>query len=245
MPFIGTAAGIKNEKSPDALDRGFFISASRRLPCGARRGSMASKMTVRVSQGGETMTTSESEETANRVVGQPPRAIVRYTVGVSAAVLVLFYVVLWAESTVRSVAEPQDSGTSADGIHWLLIVGITSLSGALGGCLYSLRGLIEHSSKNDFSTDYNYWYYLLPLAGGICGIIVLFLLLGGALTLTVTGPQGQTLRSITGVVLAPYIALALLAGFASRVFMLKMKDLADSLFALSTKDKSAKPDKSA
>jgi len=74
-----------------------------------------------------------------------------------------------------------------------------------------------------------------PLAGGISGVVVFFLLLGGALTLTVAGPQGQTVHNIADLALAPYIALALLAGFASRPFMLKMKDLADSLFALSNK----------
>ena len=114
------------------------------------------------------------------------------------------------------------------------------MAGALGGSLYSLRGLLMHSSQNDYDTRYNYWYLLTPLAGGICGVVVFFLLLGGALTLTVAGPQGQTLRSIADLALAPYIALALLAGFASRPFMLKMKDLADSLFALSNKDTSGK-----
>jgi len=40
------------------------------------------------------------------------------------------------------------------------------------------------------------------------------------------------LRQMAGIGVAPYIAFALLAGYASREFMLKMKDLAASLFAL-------------
>jgi hypothetical protein len=181
------------------------------------------------------MVAAEQEEKPDGIVGQPPKAIVRYTVVFSVTALVLFLALLWAASAFHSVAE---RNANATGIYWLLVVGLTFVAGALGGSLYSLRGLLMHSSQNDYDTHYNYWYLLTPLAGGISGVVVFFLLLGGALTLTVAGPQGQTLHNIADLALAPYIALALLAGFASRPFMLKMKDLADSLFALSKKDKS-------
>src|SRR6266566_2072898 len=125
------------------------------------------------------------------VVGQPPRAIVRYTVTFAVTALVLFLAVLWATSAFHPVA---GRDAKATGVYWLLLVGLTFMAGALGG----------------------------------------------ALTLTVAGPQGQTVHNIADLALAPYIALALLAGFASRPFMLKMKDLADSLFALSNKDGSGK-----
>ena len=171
------------------------------------------------------------------VVGQPPRAIVRYTVTFAVTALVLFLAVLWATSAFHPVA---GRDAKATGVYWLLLVGLTFMAGALGGSLYSLRGLLMHSSQNDYDTYYNYWYLLTPLAGGISGVVVFFLLLGGALTLTVAGPQGQIVHNIADLALAPYIALALLAGFASRPFMLKMKDLADSLFALSNKDGSGK-----
>jgi hypothetical protein len=177
------------------------------------------------------------EGKSDSVVGQPPMAILRYTVAFSVIAFILFLAELWATSRFRPIAE-QDANTA--GIYWLLLVGLTFFAGALGGSLYSLRGLMMHSSQHDYDTHYNYWYFLTPLAGGISGVVVFFLLLGGALTLTVAGPQGQTLRNIADLALTPYIAFALLAGFASRPFMLKMKDLADSLFALSSKDKSGK-----
>lgn len=179
----------------------------------------------------------ELEGRPANIVGQPPKAIVRYTVAFSVTALALFLGVLWATSVFHPGPQ-QDS--RAVGIYWLLLVGLTFVAGALGGSLYSLRGLLMHSSQNDYDTYYNYWYLLTPLAGGISGVVVFFLLLGGALTLTVAGPQGQTVQNIKDLALAPYIALALLAGFASRPFMLKMKDLADSLFALSNKDVSGK-----
>lgn len=177
------------------------------------------------------------EERSANVVGQPPKAIVRYTVAVTLTTLVLFPVMLWATSAFHPVAQQDAKST---GVYWLLLVGLTLAAGALGGSLYSLRGLLMHSSNNDYDIYYNYWYLLTPLAGGISGVVVFFLLLGGALTLTVGGPQGQTIQNISDLALAPYIALALLAGFASRPFMLKMKDVADSLFALSNKDTSGK-----
>jgi hypothetical protein len=175
------------------------------------------------------------EEKSDGVVGQPPKAIVRYTVVVSVTALFLFLFMLWATSTFHAVSERQNA--KATGIYWLLVVGLMFVAGGLGGSLYSVRGVVMHSSQNDFDISYNYWYFLTPLAGGISGVIVFFLLLGGALTLTAPGPQGQTLHDIADLALAPYIAFALLAGFASRPFMLKMKDLADSLFALSKQDK--------
>lgn len=161
----------------------------------------------------------------NAIAGQPPTAIVRFTVGISAAAIALFVLLLWLIS-----ADQADD--AEDGIRTILVVGVMFVSGGLGASLYSLRGLIKHSSANDHSPHYNLWYYLSPLAGGISGMIVFFLLLGGALTLNVSAPRNEAVSGLTGIGLAPYIAFALLAGYAAREFMLKMKDLADSLFAL-------------
>ena len=64
-------------------------------------------------------------------------------------------------------------------------------------------------------------------------VVVFFLLVGGALTLNISSIEGGTLTTVTTIGLMPYVAFALLAGYASREFMLKMKDVAGSLFALS------------
>src|SRR6266480_6830002 len=89
------------------------------------------------------------------VVGQPPRAIVRYTVTFAVTALVLFLAVLWATSAFHPVA---GRDAKATGVYWLLLVGLTFMAGALGGSLYSLRCLLMHSSQNDYDTYYNYWY---------------------------------------------------------------------------------------
>jgi hypothetical protein len=108
------------------------------------------------------------------------------------------------------------------------------VAGVLGGCLYSLRGLTKHTSANDYSANYDLSYYLRPISSGICGLMVFFLLLGGALTLNIggTGTGGMTFAGRM-----PYIALSLLAGYGSQEFMLKMKDVADSIFAIHSEDK--------
>ena len=104
------------------------------------------------------------------------------------------------------------------------------MGGVLGGCLYNLRGLIKHSTARDFETVYALSYYLRPISGGISGLVVFFLLLGGAITLNVDGGATYAWASLLGRM--PYIAFSLLAGFGSHEFMLKLKDLADAFFAL-------------
>lgn len=152
----------------------------------------------------------------------------------SAVSIALFCGLLWVVShgTTTQGPDPQ-----MDGVRTIVLVGLMFVSGVIGACLYSVRGLIKHSSEDDYDERYNYWYLLSPLAGGMSGIVVFFLLLGGALALTVT-PEATPLPSLAGFKLAPYIAFSLLAGYASRSFMLKMKDVADSLFALSKKNNS-------
>jgi hypothetical protein len=182
---------------------------------------------------GEAATPIEQAAGTAVKAGQPPSGLIRYTVFSCVIVLVAFCALLWALAGHGVVGEETAGAATpySAGAHTLLMIGATFVSGALGGCLYSLRGLIKHSAKNDFNMHYNYWYLLSPLAGGISGIVVFFLLLGGALTLNISN-AGQGMRGIEGLALAPYIALALLAGYASRTFMLKMKDVADSLFSL-------------
>ncbi|MBI2508928.1 MAG: hypothetical protein HYV99_02765 [Betaproteobacteria bacterium] len=74
-----------------------------------------------------------------------------------------------------------------------------------------------------------------PVAGGVSGVIVFFLLLGGAMTLNVGSPNaGAVWTTLPGRM--PYVAFSLLAGYGSNEFMAKLKDLAESLFALKKKE---------
>jgi hypothetical protein len=112
----------------------------------------------------------------------------------------------------------------------VLTIATMFMGGMLGGCLYNLRGLIKHSTGQDFEIAHTLSYYLRPISGGISGLIVFFMLLGGAITLNVDGGAAYAWGSLMGRM--PYIAFSLLAGYGSHEFMLKLKDLADAIFSL-------------
>lgn len=116
------------------------------------------------------------------------------------------------------------------------------LAGIVGGALSNFRGLIKHSSERDYGIHWNLSYYLRPPSGGLCGLVVFFLLLGGAMVLTI-GTTATTSAWSTQVGRMPYIAMALLSGYASTEFMAKLKELAQSIFALQNKgsDKTRRP----
>jgi hypothetical protein len=134
-----------------------------------------------------------------------------------------------------------DAQTLGGATTFVYTMGLMFCAGALGGCLYNFRGLTKHSQLGDYREEYNLSYYLRPLSAGISGLMVFFLLLGGALTLNV-GSQFQsdhpTWQSLIGRM--PYVALSLLAGYGSQEFMMKLKDLAETLFALRNKDSGEK-----
>jgi hypothetical protein len=109
------------------------------------------------------------------------------------------------------------------------------LSGVVGACLSNFRGIMKHSSVGDYDPKYDLTYYLRPISGGLSGVIVFFLLLGGAITLNVGSAEARMAwSSLLGRM--PYIAFALLSGYGSSEFMAKLKDLAQSLFALQKGD---------
>lgn len=181
---------------------------------------------------------SESQQTApyseahhlgqaaqGRAWHHPPAQVLRYTLYTAGACAILFFALLFLlQHYVRHVETMRP-------FLFVLIVMAMAVSGGLGGCLYNLRGISKHSANNDYSEHYNITYYLRPVEGAICGVIVFFLVLGGALSFTVANgnPLGGLFQPLG---LLPYIAVALLAGYASTEFMAKMKDLAGSLFAV-------------
>lgn len=103
--------------------------------------------------------------------------------------------------------------------------------GVIGGALYDIRGLIKHSTKNDFDPLCTLSYLLRPIAGGLSSLIAFFLLLVGALGFSYShdpvGGAGWT--SFEGRL--PYLAVGFLAGYSSQVFMLKLKEIADAAFS--------------
>jgi hypothetical protein len=117
----------------------------------------------------------------------------------------------------------------------VLALALMSLGGALGGCLYSLRRLSDHSASGDYSSGHDFSYYARPVSSAISGLMVCLLLLGGAMTLT-TG-SGNTGAWLTFSGRMPYLACSLLAGYSGHKFMLKLGGLADYIFAVNKQDR--------
>ena len=150
------------------------------------------------------------------------RRLALFTAVVAAALLAAFsYLYGWAPSVPGATGERGPWRAS--------VVGMMLIGGALGGCLYNLRGITKHVQEQDFFRQYELTYLLRPLSGALCGVFVFALLLSGVLTLTVG--EGQPSLNERSVVL--YLAVALLAGYGSQEFLRKVKDLNRTLFALS------------
>jgi hypothetical protein len=103
--------------------------------------------------------------------------------------------------------------------------------GTIGGSLYDIRGLIKHSTHDDFEPLFVLSYVLRPIAGGLSSLVAFFLLLVGALGFSYThdpvGGAGWT--TFEGRL--PYLAVGFLAGYSSQVFMLMLKDIAVAAFS--------------
>ena len=162
--------------------------------------------------------------------GRPPISVVVYSL---VAITVGAGGLIWLISVLPFTSD--QIGNNSEMTRVFILTMLTMLaSGWLGGSLYNLRGLIKHASDHDFSTSHTLSYYLRPFAGAISGFIVFFLLLGGVMMLNIRADGSSSLPDWhTFVGRMPYIALAMLSGYGSHEFMLKLKDLANTVFALS------------
>ena len=172
---------------------------------------------------------TETTTTANNGGHQPirvPGRVVAYTLtfaglaGVAFAILLARLPNLFGEAPVTDLTRV-----------FVMTMAAMFAGGALGGSLYNFRGLIKHSAEEDYLDAYNLSYYLQPVSGGISGLLVFFLLMGGVMSFT--GGGAETSPSwITFQGRMPYLAFGILAGYGSHEFMLKLKDVAESLFTI-------------
>jgi len=110
-----------------------------------------------------------------------------------------------------------------------LLVVLVLMAGAIGGCLFNIYSLVKHLDRGDFKIKYTIGYYLCPISGAVCGLIVVILLLGGVLTLGLGEDAEQVVLTYPGR-LMPFIAAAIIAGYGSRQFKKKLDELADTFF---------------
>jgi Short C-terminal domain len=110
------------------------------------------------------------------------------------------------------------------------------VAGTLGGSLCNLRGVFTNLQRNRgyFPARLQIPFYVRPVTGAATGLCTFFVgsLLVTSLAVDSASGSWETLPGRL-----PYIALALLAGFASQEFMQRLKEVAKTLFSeRATKD---------
>jgi len=161
---------------------------------------------------------------------QPPMRLVGTVIGYFfAATVWLGYLLLRVPH--RDGALPLEEFLEQRGGEvFLYTCGMMICCGTIGGSLYDIRGLIKHSTHNDFDPLFTLSYLLRPIAGGLSSLVAFFMLLVGALGFSYShdpvGGAGWT--SFDGRL--PYLAVGFLAGYSSQVFMLKLKAVAAAAF---------------
>ncbi len=115
-----------------------------------------------------------------------------------------------------------------------LLVTLVLSGGVIGGCLFNIHSLAKHIDRGDFKKTHNVTYYLCPISGAVCGLIVVILLLGGVLTLGLAEQAGTAVMKHPGK-LMPFIAIAIVAGYGSRQFKRKLDEIADTIFKTNEK----------
>ena len=123
-----------------------------------------------------------------------------------------------------------------------LLITIMFMGGAVGGCLFNIHSLVKHVDQGNFDIKHNVGYYLTPISGGVCGIIVVILLLGGVFTLNLVPDAKKAVLDHPGR-LMPFIAAAIIAGYGSRQFKKKLDELADTLFRTNMEKKASRQEK--
>jgi hypothetical protein len=162
---------------------------------------------------------------------QPPMRLVGTVIGYFiAATIWLGFLVLRVPHR-DSALSMEDFLELRGGEVFLYTCGMMICCGTIGGSLYDIRGLIKHSTHNDFDPLFTLSYLLRPIAGGLSSLVAFFMLLVGALGFSYShdpvGGAGWT--SFDGRL--PYLAVGFLAGYSSQVFMLKLKEIADAAFS--------------
>lgn len=154
---------------------------------------------------------------------------------VALAALIAFTPSMPANSELKNAAD--------DSTYRLVIIATLVamfVAGAAGGtlcnlCNDNLLAFLKGNSKNGAESEID--YYLRPLRGAVTGLLAFFLgnLLVTSLSINATE---QSWATMTGRL--PYIAVAILAGYASPEFMFRLKEVAKTVFSYENKSSKTK-----
>lgn len=100
-----------------------------------------------------------------------------------------------------------------------------SLSGGIGGTIYTIRGFYQNLGKGIFDLRWTWWYIYRPIVSLVIGVFVYFLIVGGLLSI---GGVSEVNYS-KGLMF--YAAIAFLAGFSFTQFTNKLEELTSTIFS--------------
>lgn len=96
---------------------------------------------------------------------------------------------------------------------------------ALGGILYCLRAVyLNKCVRNQWSAEWEVWYYIRPITSTICGLVAFLFLKAGLVVLDAT--QNENSGDFG------YLAFSFFAGLNVDKFMEKVEDIGKSLFVI-------------
>lgn len=126
-----------------------------------------------------------------------------------------------------SAPEPAQVGFFFNVVTWdpsiaSALLALVAIAGALGSLLHTANSFAVHVARRDFDKSWQWWYILRPLIGAGLALVTYLLVRGQLLGLS--GPSEE---------LNPYgvAGIAALVGLFSRQAMVKLGEVADTLFA--------------
>lgn len=116
------------------------------------------------------------------------------------------------------------------------LLGMMILCGIIGACTCNFRGFFHYyDEKWGFPTKLEIPYYIRPAMGALSGILIFFV--GNFINSESINTNGSW-TTLTGTF--PYLGFAFLAGFGSREFFTKLKDVTQVLFGITPNETPSK-----
>lgn len=137
---------------------------------------------------------------------------------------IVLYLLAWLAGCIVAAASIVTVGLSG---AWepLQLPAVCALIGAVGGCVYCIRGVYLHRCVfRDWSADWYVWYFVRPIESLICGGVSFLFLKAGLLVLESKQDVGASHFG--------FYALAFVAGLNVDKFIAKIEDVAKSAWGI-------------
>jgi hypothetical protein len=110
----------------------------------------------------------------------------------------------------------------------LKLAGYCLSLGIIGGVVHCLRSVYLHKALlADWNANWNAWYFIRPIVSGTVGIISMIFIKAGLLIFTSNGQIDDRI--------AAYLAVAFVAGYNVKNFLLKIEEVSQTVLGIEKK----------